>query len=59
MADQCDHRQCPAQAEITVQHDGDGQQLPLRLAFCGHHYREHELPLLAQGFTTLVPAGAA
>ena len=40
--DRCDR--CGAQALVRVQMPSE-----LLLDFCGHHYRQHELALMAQG----------
>lgn len=47
-ADRCDNRSCGAQAHLRVAIGTAGI-----LDFCGHHYREHEAALAAQGANIL------
>lgn len=45
---------CRAQAHIKVEN-----ALGLDLLFCGHHFREYELDLTAQGFSVTVDTRAS
>lgn len=42
--DRCDAA-CPAQAQVHLIHDPDGE-----LAFCGHHFHQHALALMSSGW---------